>query len=152
MLSLTGLNLALSKCKNSGGGDAVLGQVDGKNLGSLWTRRGVTLSSSIGRRRGVWKAAGLTFDLRLPLCPRNVLELKLPADRVLSVAAPTVLVTGPHDAESSAKRIWRNSGCRCCRTGDRRPQGAARGRCRGDAHRAAAEYVQASAEQRDGRF
>ena len=90
LLPLTPLNLALREPRFENG-DALIADFDGKEPSLLvetpgdhsasagWSARGEA------RPEGLTQPGGLQFDLRFPASPAAVLELDLPADRILSV-------------------------------------------------------------------
>lgn len=105
VLPLPSFNLALSRMQWANGAGALVGNLDGKNLGLLVEQGGdLFFDWSL---HGTAVPAGLQFELRLPPCPVNTLELKLPADHQLVVPKAQALVTGPHEAETPGKKIWR---------------------------------------------
>ena len=83
------LNLALNNVKNkTSGGKAILGLVDGKNLGLVLDQAGSQTITFDWSAHGTATPSGLHFDLKLPSCPQGSIELKLPADHVVSLPFP----------------------------------------------------------------
>jgi hypothetical protein len=107
IMPINTLNLALAKLKWEQGGDAILAEFDGKTLGLLvhhadsatclfdWSARGTPTNESIA------------FNLAVPACPVTTFELILPSDYWLAAPKDTAVVTGPHDAASPRKRLWK---------------------------------------------
>jgi hypothetical protein len=96
---------ALSKIHWAGGGDAVLGALDGPSLGLFVEKAGEVFFD--WSQRGALFPGGLRFELGLPSCPVGTLELKVPADHQVLVPKNTVLLSGPSEAEQQGMRIWR---------------------------------------------
>ncbi|MBI3409741.1 MAG: hypothetical protein HY040_15480 [Planctomycetes bacterium] len=107
VVPLGGLNLALSKVKSAGGSAAVLGDLNPSGPGLLVEKSGEQSFFFDWSLRGAVVPNGLKFDIQVPASPVSVLELKLPADHVVLVLRGEALLTGPHDAESPGKRMWR---------------------------------------------
>lgn len=113
ILSLQPFNLALRRawCDNR---DAVLGELDGKELGLLIERPAddkqrpaeVLLDWSA---RSLPAAGGLRFSLETPPCAIATLELDLPADRAVVASRDAYLLSGPFDAGASDRKSWRLS-------------------------------------------
>src|SRR5262245_17204323 len=112
ILALGNLNLALSKVKSAGGGAAVLGDVSAGGAGQ--NEPGLVVEAAGEQSfffdwslRGALGPGGLKFNFQVPASPVSILELKLPADHVLTVSKGDALLSGPHEAESPGKRTWR---------------------------------------------
>jgi hypothetical protein len=106
ILLVPNLNLALSKVK-LGGADAVLGELDGKNLG-LWVEQSGTQAVYFDwSARAQPMADGWAFDLRLPACPQCILELKLPGDHGIVLGKNAGMLTGPLETEQPSQKLWR---------------------------------------------
>lgn len=104
VLPVPSFNLALNKAHWAGGGDAVLGNLDGKSLGLFVDKAGeIFFDWSL---RGTPIPGGVQFDLQVPPCPVGLLELKVPADHHV-VGSKALLLSGPEDAGDPAKRLWR---------------------------------------------
>lgn len=100
------LNLALQKPRFEGE-RAILGDINGANLG-LWVEKpGLHTVGFDWSLRGVPGVQGVAFDLRLPPCPLTAIELTLPADQSLATPKGTTLVTGPHDADKIGYKVWK---------------------------------------------
>ena len=107
VLSVPSFNLAVSKMRWAGGGeDAVLGNLDGKNLGLLVSKPGdFVFDWSL---QGTALPGGIHFDLQVPPCPVTLLELTVPADhQVLIPKKNAALLSGPEAVPQSSKRLWR---------------------------------------------
>ncbi len=106
ILALPQFNLAVSRMK-LGNVDAIVGELDGKNLG-LWMEQAGTHAVFFDwSARGESSAAGVAFELRLPACPVTILELKLPADQTLALGKNVGMLTGPLETEQANQRLWR---------------------------------------------
>jgi hypothetical protein len=110
ILALQPFNVALQKVRVQKARfdttEAVVGDLDGKTLGLLVEQPGEQTVLLDWTARGDPRPAGLHFSLQVPSCPVASLELDLPADRVV-VSQDTFLVSGPHEAESPQRRLWR---------------------------------------------
>ena len=104
MLPVPAFNLALSKLHWDSGEEAILGNLDGKNLGLFVGKPGEFFFD--WSLRGTALPGGLQFDLHLPPCPVGMLELKLPANHQVLVPRGAVLLSGPDIAEQPGKCIW----------------------------------------------
>ncbi|MEK7215445.1 MAG: hypothetical protein AAB289_07620, partial [Chloroflexota bacterium] len=107
------LNLAIHKMR-LGNADAVLGKCDGKSLG-LWIP-GEAWSQTVPRQvavyfdwslRGQAQADGIAFEMRVPACVMCILEVKLPADRVVLLDRQVGMVSGPFETEKAGQKLWR---------------------------------------------
>jgi len=112
ILPLQPLTLALRKVRmqkaQTDSTDAILGELDGKNLGLLVEQPGESSVFLDWSARGEMGAGGLRFDFQVPPCLIASLEIQLPADRsVLVDPDRPSLVSGPHPAESPDQRTWR---------------------------------------------
>lgn len=106
VLPLGGLNLALAKMRWAGAasGEAVVGDLDGKNLGLFVEKSGeVFFDWSL---HGTTAADGLHFDLRVPPTAIAALELKMPVDCQVTVAKNAALLSGPHESGQANVRLW----------------------------------------------
>jgi hypothetical protein len=107
ILPVQPLNLALRRFKVEKT-DALLGELDGKNLALLVPkpgRRRVTLDWSA---RGDLESGDLRFKLDVPLCALSSFELALPADRIVEVSRrDKCLLSGPRTAAAREHRLWR---------------------------------------------
>jgi hypothetical protein len=106
-LPLAPLSLALSHAAWEDGQQAIVGDFDGKGLAARVEGPGLASLFFDWSCRGTPTPQGLTFDLRLPACPQTTMELRLPADSWPAIAPRAGLLTGPHDAGSPAKRLWK---------------------------------------------
>ncbi len=106
ILPLASFNLALKQSRLDGR-EAVLGDLDGANLGLLIEKTGLQTLVFDWSLRGTPGVQGVAFDLRLPPCPLVSIELKLPADQTLVMAKSLGLLTGPHETENPAFKLWR---------------------------------------------
>jgi hypothetical protein len=107
VLPLTPLTLALSNSAWEDGSKGIVGELDGKALGAWVPDPGVRALFFDWSCRGTVTPQGVSFDLRLPPSPQTTLELKLPADRWPAIGVKTGLLTGPHDAGTPGKRLWK---------------------------------------------
>lgn len=106
ILSLPQFNLAVSKIK-VGNVDAVLGDLDGKNLG-LWIEKpGDHAAYFDWTARGQAQLGGVSFEIRVPTCPVTILELRLPSNHAMTLATNAGMLTGPFDTETSGQKLWR---------------------------------------------
>ncbi|HEV3117064.1 MAG TPA: hypothetical protein VGY58_08440, partial [Gemmataceae bacterium] len=108
VLALQPFTLALRSARLDGK-DAVLGDLDGKNLGLLVEQTGKHILSLDWSARGEQGPAGLRFRLEVPPCALTSLELELPADHELVsfMDRVTCLVSGPKPASVPQRRLWR---------------------------------------------
>jgi hypothetical protein len=92
---------------------AILGDLEGKGLGlspstALYVPQAGEHAVFLDwTARGEAEGGGLHFDLQVPASVVSTLEVDVPADRVVSVAADTCLVSGPHPADTPDRRSWR---------------------------------------------
>ena len=107
VLPIDPLNLALARAKWEHGPDAILADLDGKTLGLLVNSPGAQTCLFDWSARGTPNNEGVAFSLMVPLCSISTFELKLPANCWLSVPRDNAVVTGPHEAESPDKRLWK---------------------------------------------
>jgi hypothetical protein len=106
LLPLPTLNFAMSQVRHiHDQSQAILGDMDGKNLGLLLLRPGSQSISFHWSARGVLSPEGLHFDLRLPACPVASLKLELARDLVVSVRRSAALVSDVK-SEEGGKRTW----------------------------------------------
>jgi hypothetical protein len=114
LLPLSPLNLALRQARfenpdGDGKPDALIAEFDGRSPALLLEHPGghktVLLDWSA---RAEVRPEGLRFALDFPPAPIAVLELNVPADRVVS-AGVGVAVSGPHPAEADNRRLWKIS-------------------------------------------
>jgi hypothetical protein len=103
--SLSELNLALSKVKLEAV-DALLGGL-GKSLGLYLEKSGKQTVVFDWSARGARITNGLHFELKAPPCAVALLELKLPADHLVTIPRNGGLLSGPHEAENPKLRLWR---------------------------------------------
>jgi len=104
VLPVSSLNLALNKPHWAGGEDAILGDLEGKNLGLFVSKAGeFHFDWSL---RGNALAEGIQFHLHLPQCPAATLDLTVPADHQVLVPKKTVLLSGPRNSAQPGKQIW----------------------------------------------
>jgi hypothetical protein len=105
-LSLAGLHLAVQQVKVEGA-PALLGVWPGRGLG-LWLEKSgpqtVTFDWSLRGAPGVGEMA---FDIQVPACPQNLLEITLPAEYLLTIPHQTALLRGPEFAGPPDRRLWR---------------------------------------------
>jgi hypothetical protein len=106
-LSLSPLSLAISNANWEDGSRAVIGDIDGKGPTAWVDKAGTALLLFDWSCRGSATPQGLTFDVRVPPCPQTTMELKLPADSWPTIPPRAGLLTGPHDAGTPAKRLWK---------------------------------------------
>ncbi len=105
VLPMPAFNLAVDKVHWAGGGNAVLGALDGKSLALFVEKSGeVFFDWSL---RGNSSPGGTSFQLQLPPCPVGVLELKVPATQTVVAAKDAVLLSGPDETEDRDIRLWR---------------------------------------------
>src|SRR5262245_7111996 len=103
VLPLPNLNLALRQPRFENR-DALIGELDGKNLGLLLDEPGEATVLLDWSARGERQPAGLSFDLELPRSPVSTLELELPRDRVVSISSDGCVVSGV--VQAGDKRLW----------------------------------------------
>ncbi|MGE3809342.1 MAG: hypothetical protein AB7K24_32150, partial [Gemmataceae bacterium] len=103
VLPLDPLNLAIRAVRLPE--KAVLGDLDGKTPGLLVEKPGEQTVHFDWSARGTASPGALRFDIQVPPCPVATLELELPADRIV-LPRETFLVSGPHRATSSERRLW----------------------------------------------
>jgi hypothetical protein len=108
ILAVQPFNLALVRawCDNR---EAVLGDLDGKDLALLVERAGQNRVVMDWSARSVPAAGGLRFNLETPICALASLELDLPADRAVVVNRDACLLTGPHPGGTNDRKTWRLS-------------------------------------------
>lgn len=109
ILPVDPLNLALAKLRWKQGGDAILGELDGKALGLVVGPGGAPGAQTClfdWSARGTPANEGITFSLATPACPISTFDLTLPVDHFLSVPQGAA-VTGPHTAAAADKRVWK---------------------------------------------
>jgi hypothetical protein len=107
-LPLAPLSVALSNAAWEDGRKAIIGDLDGKGLAAWVEGSGPPASLFFDWScRGTPTPQGLTFDLRLPACPQTTVELRLPSDSWPAIAPRAGLLTGPHDAGTAGKRLWK---------------------------------------------
>jgi hypothetical protein len=89
------------------GGEAVLGNLDGKAQG-LWVEKaGQQTFTFDWSLRGSADVGETHFDVQVPRCAAASLELTVPADYLVTVPHKTVLLSGPDFAGEADKRVWR---------------------------------------------
>jgi hypothetical protein len=120
ILPVPSINLATHEARWKTGGDAAFAEFDGKSLGLLVPKPSLVPKLSLGPQeadgpvceftwsaRGSRTSDGTAFKLIAPPCALSTYELRLPADAWLTAGKDAALVTGPHETETSAKRLWR---------------------------------------------
>ena len=107
ILALGDLNLALEKVKTKDDTEAVIGDLDGKALGLVVEKAGTQPIFFDWTLRGVPTNNGLQFELKLPPCALNILELTVPADQIVAVSSSSAILSGPHESEIPQQRKWR---------------------------------------------
>lgn len=107
VLPIVPINLALRNPKWEQGAEAILAEFDGKALGLAVKPGPIQTCFFDWSVRGTRTNEGTAFKLAVPPCPINTFEFKLPADAWLTVLENAGLVTGPHDADSANKRLWK---------------------------------------------
>ncbi|MCS7045306.1 MAG: hypothetical protein NZO58_03010 [Gemmataceae bacterium] len=105
-LPVPSFNLALTRIQCNGS-DAVFGELAGKHLGLWLAQPGTHAVYFDWNVRGQPLSDGLAFDLRLPPCAHTLIDLKLPADHVLTLGKDAGLVVGPMETEQPNQRRWR---------------------------------------------
>lgn len=106
IFSIASMNLAIQRPK-LGDDRAILGDLDGGNLG-LWLEKPGNQSLSFDwTLRGTPGVGGVAFEMKIPPCPLVTVELKLPADQSLISPKGTALVTGPSSAGESGFKLWK---------------------------------------------
>src|SRR5262249_24035425 len=87
--------------------EAVLGDLDGGQLG-LWVEQtGPQTAYFDWTARGDPRPSGLHFELQVPACAVASLELRVPAGQVVSAIDDGCLVSGPQPAEKPELQLWR---------------------------------------------
>src|SRR5260370_5217335 len=107
ILPLGDLNLALSKVKTKEDTEAVIGDLDGKALGLLVEKTGTQPIFFDWTLRGISGNGSLQFDLKLPSCAVNFLELTVPPDHLAALSTTSAILSGPHESEVPQQRKWR---------------------------------------------
>ena len=107
ILPLGELNLALEKVKTKEDAEAVIGNLDGKNLGLLIEKGGSQPIYFDWTLRGKAGNDGLQFELKVPPCAVNFLELTVPVDHLVAVSSSWATLSGPHESEVPNQRKWR---------------------------------------------
>lgn len=107
ILPFSAFNLALRQPPRQVGREGVFGDVGGGKLGLWIDKRGAQTFDFEWSLRGTPTVQGMSFDVRIPPCPIMSIELKLPADQSLMVPKTSGLLTGPHQTENPAYKIWR---------------------------------------------
>jgi hypothetical protein len=105
LLPITTLNLALTRARLDGA-DALLGELEGKELLLLVEGQGEHQAAIDWTARGEPGPAGLRFRLEVPPCPLASVELELPSDRLLELTADNGLVSASRPA-GEGSRLWR---------------------------------------------
>jgi hypothetical protein len=105
VLPLPTLNLALRQPRFENRA-ALLGELDGKNLGLLLDDGGEHALAFDWSARGERRPEGLAFALELPPAPVATLEVQAPADSVVAVASDGCLLSGPGPADAPDQRLW----------------------------------------------
>jgi len=98
ILPLGELNLALEKVKTKEDAEAVIGNLDGKNLGLLIEKGGSQPIYFDWTLRGKAGNDGLQFELKVPPCAVNFLELTVPVDHLVAVSSSWATLSG-HESE-----------------------------------------------------
>lgn len=109
VVELKSLNLALSSVKLHhavGVADAILGDLDGKDLGVYVERPGEQSVVFDWSARGDVRPDGTVFNLRTPACAVATLEVILPAGQRLFAARDACLVTGPLPTKRADEHRW----------------------------------------------
>jgi hypothetical protein len=106
LLPLEFLNLAVRQPRFENR-EALLGELDGKNLSLLVDESGTRSVALDWTAMGKVGPDGLRFYLEIPACAVAVLELDLPADYGLKVETAGCLLTGPTRAEDEGHRLWK---------------------------------------------
>jgi hypothetical protein len=106
VIPLPSLNLALTNVRLNNE-SAVLGELSPGSYGLLVRTPGPRSVDFEWTARGTPTVQGASFDLRIPSCPLNFFELKVPAEESLIVPKSTGLVSGPHDSGDPKFRVWR---------------------------------------------
>jgi hypothetical protein len=107
VLPMPDLNLALRKLNFDDASPAVLGELDGKNLGLLLPRPGKQSVFFDWSLRGAPSGGDLRFDLQVPPSPVAFLELTLPAGVTVATSKSTALLSGPSDAGEKGYSVWK---------------------------------------------
>ncbi len=107
ILGVDPLNLALAKLRWEQGGDAVMAELAGKSLGLLVSPTAGATFLFDWSARGAVTQEGIAFSLTVPPCPHCTFDLTLPIDSWLTVLKTGAIVTGPHEMNSSSKRLWK---------------------------------------------
>jgi hypothetical protein len=105
VLAVAELNLALRKIKIQTA-DAIVAELNGKALGLLLEKNGKQSVYFDWSSRGEQRGDGMRFELQVPPCAVNSLELVLPIDHVVSAPGEGALVSGPFEAAEKDQRLW----------------------------------------------
>jgi hypothetical protein len=117
VLAVTPLNLALQQVRwqatpaadahdSRPAAQAVLGDLDGKNLGLLVDQPGAGTLSMDWTARSDPRPDGLYWDLQIPSCAIAILELVLPGDCIPTISSDGSFLSGPFPAEKPDQRTW----------------------------------------------
>src|SRR5260370_1261908 len=88
--------------------EAILGELDGKNLGLLVEKPGKHLVTVDWSARGDLETGDLRFKLDVPPCGLTSFELELPVDRVIDVSRrDKCLLSGPLPSAVAPHHRWR---------------------------------------------
>ncbi len=107
ILSVSPMNVALRQLRWEQGGDAILGELVGKTLGLAIKPGGNQTCLFDWSANGAPTSEGIVFKLDVPPCPINTFDLKVPANQWLTALKDSGIATGPHDADSPGKRLWK---------------------------------------------
>ena len=86
---------------------AVLGELEGKDLGLLVDAPGPSSLYMDWSARSIPTGNGLRYSLEMPASAIATLELDLPADRAVVISRDTYLLAGPLPAADAKRRTWR---------------------------------------------
>ncbi len=107
VLPLGQLNLALANVKWQQGGDAILGEFDGKSAGLLVEGPEQTNVFFDWSAQGKSKGQEISFEFKLPECPRTSIELKIPQGMTPIFSRPWGVVEGPTPTERGDLQRWK---------------------------------------------
>ncbi|MBY0522421.1 MAG: hypothetical protein K2R98_03445 [Gemmataceae bacterium] len=109
ILGIHPLGLALRHARWPDNKEAILGELDGKELSLLVDNGGERSLLLDWSARSNPVPGGLRFSLDVPPCAVATLELELPADRAVTVSRDAYLLSGPHPAAAADRCTWRIS-------------------------------------------
>ncbi len=111
-MPLAPLQLGLRQANWSDRSPAIIGRLDQKAdspFELLVPKPGERTLQLSWSARGIPEPGGLRFDLRLQPCPITVVELELPANRIVRADRDGVVASGPLPTDNANLSLWRLS-------------------------------------------